>query len=835
MIKPRSPLLWMLLLGIAAAAVAAEPSADQRFLAGLRQRGLFRLAETYCLTRLQRPELTDRQRAELTIELSRCLAERAVASPPESRTPLWQRATRVIDDFVRQNPRHPRLLLVRLQGTLGVLARGELARQESQVAGQPGGLLEEAKTHLRTAIRELEALAEEVDRQQRSRLMPGRETPDDLSVDQLATLKKNIQYDLARALRNQAQCYPAGSPDRASSLTKAVKLLDPLAKLDPIDPLAYPSRLDQIVCYRLLADYPTAGRLLDALLVQKPPPWVELRGRAQSIHLALATGNLGQAMGVLEKGREIDGVTSPRLDYAWLETFLAAWRAADDAQDTAAATAWQDRSTEMVREIASLHGPYWTRRAEMLLARYVRAAPDSGNLAMLVQAAESSFRSGRLDDAVAAYDRAEALARQQGNAQRAFELGYIAATIEHSRDRHAEALDRYRRIATATPDHRKAAAAHELAIYHAGWLVQSQQGRLEDYAALLREHVRIWPGEPTADRVRRRLGHLCEYQRRWKEAVETYQQVSRNHAEFLRVVEAVERCYRAWLGELKAAGRPTVPVAAAGAEWFERLIYGPEGAWPERWSPVQRRAATAAARLRMNYTASGHGRVQSILSAALQDTAGAPPEWQSAARSLLAVALAKQEDYRRAGEQLQRASPLSPKDLRDLLRGLDRVAERATPEARARLAELRLQAIRPVLSADVPLAEADRKDLEATYARALAQAGRIEEALAAYERLAAARPDDGEIQESYARLLLSRTDEASLRKALTKWRELEKRSPEDSPRWYRAKYSVAWIHYELGNKQQAAKMIELLKLLHPELGGDEMARRFETLLQSCQR
>jgi len=834
MTNARIHLLWLLLLGAAVTAVAAEPSADQRFLAGLRERGLFRLAETYCTERLQRPELTDLRRAELTIELSRCLAERAVASPPASREPLWQRALQVIDDFVRQNPEHPRLLVVRLQGTLGVLARGELARQESQVAGQQGVLLEEAKTHLRTAIRELQQLAGEVDLQQR-RILPGRENPKTLSVDQLATLKKNIEYDLARALRNQAECYPVGSPDRANSLTQAVRLLDPLAKLDPVDPLAYPGRVDQIACYRLLADYPMVGRLLGVLLAQKPPPSVELHARAQWIHLALATRNLGEAISVLEKGREIDGLTSPYLDYAWLETFLAAWRAADEAKDVNAATGWQDRSTAMVQEIANLHGPYWTRRAEMLLAGYVRAAPDSGNLAMLVQAAESSFRSGRLDDALDAYDRAEALARQQGNLERPFELGYIAATIEHRRDRHTEARDRYRRIATATPNHRKAAEAHELAIYHAGRLVQQHQEPLEDYAALLQEHVRIWPSEPSADRVHRRLGHLCEYQRRWKEAVETYQQVSRNHAEFLQVVEAAERCYRAWLGELRAAGQPTTQIAASGAEWFERLIFGPQGLWPERWSPVQRVAATAAARLRMNYTATGHGRVQSILSAALKDTADVPPEWQSAARALLVVAWAKQEDYRQAIEELQQASPLPLQDLRDLLRGLDRVAEGAESEARVRLAELQLQAIRPVLSDNEPLAATDRQDLEETYARTLANAGYTTEALAAYESLAEAQPDNGEIQESYARLMLSRTDKASLQKALAKWRELERRSPPQSPRWFRAKYSVAWIHYALGNPPQTIKIIELLKLLHPELGGDEMARRFETLLESCQR
>jgi hypothetical protein len=69
--------------------------------------------------------------------------------------------------------------------------------------------------------------------------------------------------------------------------------------------------------------------------------------------------------------------------------------------------------------------------------------------------------------------------------------------------------------------------------------------------------------------------------------------------------------------------------------------------------------------------------------------------------------------------------------------------------------------------------------------------------------------------------------------ALAKWRQIEKRSPPQSARWYEAKYAVAELHYELGNRQQAAKMIQFLKLLHPDLGGAEMAGKFEALLRRC--
>ena len=53
--------LWLMLASV----VAVGQSTDQRFLAGLRQRGLFELAETYCADRLKRPDLPESQRAEL--------------------------------------------------------------------------------------------------------------------------------------------------------------------------------------------------------------------------------------------------------------------------------------------------------------------------------------------------------------------------------------------------------------------------------------------------------------------------------------------------------------------------------------------------------------------------------------------------------------------------------------------------------------------------------------------------------------------------------------------------------------------------------------------------
>ena len=842
---------WLILSLLLTSAAVAGESSDQRFLAGLRGRGLFRLAETYCADRLKRGDLPESQRADLVIELSRCLAEWAVSLPPEERGPLWQRASQVTQDFARNDPQSPRLPLVRLQQALCRLARGELARQEAQLAADPGDLLEQARTHLRDALKELNALDDDVQRRLRGQSLPGQGEPAGLDAHQLASLQNNIQYELSRALRNQAECYASDSPDRANALTQAVGLLRRLAALDPVDPLSWKSRVDLIESYRLLADYGQSRRQLDALLALKPPPAVELLARAERIRLALATDQLAEAIAVLSQGRQIDETTSPELDYAWLETYLAAGRAAGDAQGNAKVAEWQAKATETVERIEQWHGPYWTRRAGMLLANYVRASPDGGDLGLLVRAAESSLRSGQFAEAPAAYDRAQARAAKEGNSQRAFDLGYIAATIEHQRRRHAQALERYRRLAMAMPENPQAPEAHLLAIYHAAQLAKAQpQGSLDQYAALLQEHLRAWPTGPSADQVWRQWGRLREQKRDWQGAIRAYQAISPGDAEYLQAAEAVERCYQAWLAERKAAGQPNEELARKAADWFESLVVGPQGRLPERWSPLQQFAVLAAARLRLNHTATGYDRTQRMLSAALQTAGDAPPQWKSAARVLLVVSLAGQGRSREAGQLLAEISAGSPQQLLSLLEGLERVAAgtdakrwSARPEVRGELAQLQLSAIKLLPADPNTLSVAERQTLQRVRAQALADAGPIEEALQQYQALAAAYPRDGAIQEAYARLLLTRVERApteearkkSIQSALEKWRELEEKSPPQSPRWFLAKYCVARLHFESGNKQQAAKMITLLRLLHPELGGPELKPQFEELLRRCQQ
>lgn len=824
--------------GSAANSATWRPSADERFLAGLRARGLYELAEAYCRQQLARGELDDRRRAELTIELLRALAESAASTPAIHRDALWQQAQQAVDQFVRTQPANPRLALVRLQGALVELTRGELARQEAWLVAQNEALLEEARTHLRQAIKLLRSLDEQVRRQWSEQNLAGPPAPGRLSAEQLQSISNHIHYELARALRNQAQSYAPDSPDAANALTQAIQLLEPLAGLSAAEPLSWKARLDLVICHRLLGDRATAARLLAELSAAGPPAEVELRARAERIELALPD-NLPQALAALSDGRQLAGRSSPELDYAHLSVYLAAWQAAVRDGRTDEAARWQAEAERLVQLIESQHGFYWQLRAEMLLAGTVRHAPAEGNLSMLIRAAEAAYRSGRPEEALAAYDRARQTAARQGQAAEAFRLGFVAATIEHKRNNHAEALRRYRELSLAFPREPQAPEAHLLAIFHAGQLAKPAQtggpaaAALDTYNDLLAEHLETWPQAPSADEVRWRLGRLQELAAQWDRAIELYRQISISGPRGIEVVQALERCTAAWLAERRGRGESCQAVAAQAAEWFEALIRAPGQPWPQQFTAVDRAAALAAARMWLNSAQPGSARAEAVLRAALAGSAGAPQSFLCDAQALLVFSLAASGRTDEAGRVLEQLSAAAPEQLVELVADLRQLAAQAPPETARALAELRLQAAALLEPAGAHLPAGQQRLLEFARAQALADAGRADEALGAFARLAQRYPGDAEIQEAYARLLSGRADRGSLEKALECWRGLEGHLPEASPEWFRAKYAIAELHFRLGAPEQAARIVRLLELLHPELGGPELRSQFKDLLRRC--
>jgi hypothetical protein len=123
--------------------------------------------------------------------------------------------------------------------------------------------------------------------------------------------------------------------------------------------------------------------------------------------------------------------------------------------------------------------------------------------------------------------------------------------------------------------------------------------------------------------------------------------------------------------------------------------------------------------------------------------------------------------------------------------------------------------------------------LDRVQAEALASMGRREEALTVYAELAKAHPNDGFVQEGFAKLLLASSDPTQLRQALDRWRLIASRTTPRTPRWLEAKYSIALAQFKLGDRADAATLLRFLLETPPGLKATEWETTYSDLLRKC--
>ena len=469
----------------------------------------------------------------------------------------------------------------------------------------------------------------------------------------------------------------------------------------------------------------------------------------------------------------------------------------------------------------------------MLLASNVARSGNTQNLSLLVRAAESFYRSRQFDQALEAYDKAARQAAAANQAQAAFDYAYTAAAIEQQRGHYRDAAKRFRMTALDEAENPKAGDAHLLAIYNTAQAAKGGEAEVSSraYLDLLKEHLDHWPRSSTANQARLWLGAVYEREARWPEAIETYQAVPSDDPRAASVVEAISRCYERWLAALAEANQPTRDVATKAADYFERLVVNARGGLPERWSQTQRVAATSAAAIWLEYSDNAFARAERVLSAALADAQDAPDDWKSTAQTLEIFAIAARGQRDEAAKLLDQLSGGEPKQMLALIEGLARVAQKAPVAVGQELAELQLRAAKLLAARLKELPADEQRDFQRAYIRALAAAKRPDEAVKAARKLAESFPHDGQIQEEYAQLLIDSADRASWHEALTKWRDIGKKTRQGSERWLRAMYYQSLALVRLDQVEQAARLIKLTEALEPELGGAEMKAKFRAVLQ----
>lgn len=838
-------------------AVADETDVDRQFVAALRERLLFQTAEEYCRDHLARKDISRRRRVALLVQYLICLRDHAESVPPPRREELWQTAARTARESLESEPSGDDVHLVALQFAVLRVSQGRLLREEQELFARPetpgdGGdqsrPIEAARTPLREAIRDLRDLEKiTAERLKGVSVRAGTSASEEAwTENDWLGFEKTVHFHLAAAEMELALTFPEGGPDRAAALTESQRRLGILAQLPENHPLALDSRLALAQACRLLRQWESARAALATINETSLAPPGVLRVRAESLRLALDTGDRGAVERILSLGRESGGQTLGAYDFALLEAY---WTLRNWAEREGRPTEpWNLKIVELLDILRKAGDPYWVRRAELFIAG--RGGPESGDdYAMTAVTAENAFRAGRIEEALAGYDRARAVAVRRGAAADAFRFGLTAAAIASERGDHADAYHRFAELAERFGDQPQSIQADLMAIHHLGQLVQAAPQRyLDAFASRIRGFLDRHPGHPQGRELRLRLARSLELLEKRQEAAEEYwklvlslpgpteSQEDAVRTQRLSAIDGFGRCVEGYCQSLRAAGKNPVAAVAEAADrldaWVRQVRQSDSGNSAIR-DPAVREAVRLSAQMRLEFLESAQEAVAG-LEKAIEEAEAAQMPQREYADILCLYAVARIVS---GGSTPLRLNPgdWDADTLRRAARRGDSVLQAITDEtAKRKLAEFLLELTDGLETFRRTWKPAEQQSFLESRARWFTISGRLDAALQAYAELAEQVPARGDVQEAMVLLLVRKADTASVESALNRLRELTHRSPEGSPRWFRAKYLTAWCLMRLDRRRQAAELIAVVEALYPDLGGDETRELFLQLKRQCE-
>jgi TolA-binding protein len=819
--------------------VVVERQDNSALIEGLRQRRLFATAEFYCREQLKRPELDPTSQVGLIIELMKTQTMRALLSPQAERAQAWSEVESTSTDFLTKEIDHPRNILVQVQQALSHIARGQMLSREieSQMADESArtkALMEIkiARTNLNDLQREISNKIPE----QQGRTLDSNE----LAVDQLLNLKNNIQYQLAQCNLIRAQLYlPNDRLNRIDALNGvSEKLIEVQRLTSEGQTLWWNTKLGQIECYRLLNTPDRARTLAQSLEKFKAPLLIKQRLAEQTIRNAIAIGDTTYAQSTFANLEQFRPPT-PDLELALLELAIALSASTTDKQKK---QNWISRAFKRSQAIKREYGPYWGRRAELILINTVGVPvvatgnnstgtsqtppnvanqPKSIELELLIRLATEAERKKEWKDALNALQRGSDLAKSQADFKTVLNLEIRLAKILEGQGKHKLAADRLTTNANEYATQPVASAAHLIGCWNYAKSISAEDPNSRPaFQTLLIQHLDQWPTAASSNQARIWLAKERINLGDWERGLELYLAVTNSYPQLNSAIEQAIACARQ---TLQLPGNATqLKCKEVIAQLSLRA-----GRLP---SNTTLRSELELAQFELDWQfgtrlilKNNQDQVKQIANGTSSDNVN----WANA----LLVALNAESDPKTATQyvaaiadnqrMLQRCEPLlnySPAD----------------ETANQNLQTVKLDLTRAVLALP-EIQQPDNAKLkdnwrlkQAAVLIALKQNQKASQTLTALEKK---YPRNAEIQMQLARSLTGEFGTSQPEIPLKKWRRIATRLKKNTPNWYEAKYQVAQLLFNSGDRESAAKLLKYIKAIPPGWNQSELKSQFESLLR----
>lgn len=854
--------LAIIILFLNVATAYAGPSATEQYFAGLRQRGLFDLAEGEALRRLSQPDLLLDQQALLVAELARTFSEHAKYTTGQEQEDLWERSESLIDDFLKTNSHSPhQVQLERLNAELE-LSRAQMLRWLSELVPEQPKYRVDAQKILGSVVDTLSKTEESLKKRLSNRLRLRTErtetlTPTDLNDELLLTQLLLGTAELERARLTFGD-------ERDEHLAHAENWLRDLAKGATALDSTWQAQTLLAESARIAGRHDVVRRRLAALEPALLSNAARDASAAVSAKLLIDEGKPDRAVAFLIDYRRTRGALTGELRLIQIEGLAAAAERLARSENKRDAQALRDEIPKVVSWTEAEHGGFWAYRARLAAREVERSSRFGIEVAEQVNRAEAATSLGQPDAAIAAYAEASRLASD--DRELAADFAYRRASILLQAERWEEASDAFTQVAIEWPDSQKASEAHLLAAYALGRLHDEDPStaRREAYIASLEEHRTKFSGTSSAAEATLRLARLYEQRRQYSQAIRILPEALHDPDHATRAAASLARNYESLLRYLnesyKSAPNPAEANARASQieEWSAKaerdLLAATEplqnAGSAEQWSPGQAELALRSARILLRRP--GGQAVANRLLERLASTVDEPHPaneatfWSAVRQSMLPlriVSLSSEQRFTEADQLLDSLQRAPIGDVLAVIRALAELTDRSSQNGRPvvfgasdgpvgpRLDDLRDVASQLLADRRSELSSAQAAQLDLLLAKTSLATGDSSAAIARYRAALAEHPDDKRLLTQAAATLLASGDLPAVEQARDYWRRLEKLEKPGTSAWIDARMKVIEADLSLGNLAEARKLLTVTKLLHPALGDPQTRVEFQRLEQ----
>lgn len=801
------------------------PAAEDlsRYFQQLRQRGLFVVAEHYAVSRLADTRLAPDRRTDLVVELSRTLAEHAEYANPQQRDELWERALHVVQDELTRKPLRAELLTA--QAAFLAATRARALRWEVTVAPEDGPLRARWQTSLTTALQLVEALCESLE----ATLKSTRRGEGQLLLHEVRQLLLAARCDQGELLRDWAALRNSDDPERASDLVDAATAFQ-RGQAGTVDArIAARCQLGLADCTRLQRDFDRARKLCDDIEKKHPelPPDLRDALDACRVRIWLDEGRPLQGAEYLLRVRQARHVLSGELWLVQLESLLILRDVARQKGNAPLVQNLEEEAQLALARVAEQAGGSWTRLCHLLWDRDRSQQTYGPELDRLMRTARADYLGGRLQPALVSYRAAHAASVAAQLNELAHELQYTLGSILLEHGDFAAAATEFQQLAGVQPAHERTASAHLLAAYSLGRLYDAQrtQSRRTAYASALEQHLMKFAADATADDARFMLAQLEEQRLQASKALPLYLAIAPGHARYISATLGAARCQEQILRRLQLLERESVSFHTAAVNELRRRITP----WLESgdpWTADQAEVVLRLVELQLHQAAVDYGTLTQLLDQfdrarkAQENGGDETARWQALedrALPLRMLALAG------TGRSLDSRALLSSPALHEparayaVVQGLDRLTQSSSTPHFVDLIDLLLSVVERLTPQRDQLAAGDRIAFDLIATRAYLTAGRTAAGLQIAKALQQQFAKDPARLEELARIVADSSERATLTLTLELWQHVERQTQAGSPAWLQARLGGIDAHRRLGDVAKARQLLNVTKLLYPQI------------------